>query len=572
MQINHPANRDSQTATQEITTITNNRNFERHTNKVRECKSYKSLLRWFDFDLAVSKYLRLMVIGIGVATLAGCSTLDPQPLSVEEINGLAESARVESNQGVAPIEGDLTLEQAIARAMKYNLSWRIRMMEEALSRNQFDVGRYDMLPKLTASAGYSARNNYHLTSAVDSVTGEPSLSNPFISNDREHTTTGLGLTWNTLDFGISYYNAKQNADRLLVAMEKRRKAMHTLIQDVNAAYWRAASAQALKPQVREAIELAEDALNKSRTEHTEQLHGAEESLRYQRQLLENLRLLEIINKQLASAKVELAHLINAPVGEEIKLAEMTFDLPHEILKQPIAELEKTAIDNNAEVRRKIYDTRIAVVEAKKTLLKVFPRLNLNFDYKQDDDRYLVNDSWREAGGLISFNLFNLLSLDSRQKFAEAGVALSEQKMMATLMAVIAKVHIARLDYKGAQRQFKRADEVWQVDNQLRQHTSNAVKYQTQGELQLVAQRTITVLSLLRRYQAYADAQAAAGRLQASLGLEPQIGSVYETSLSELVSAVERGIARWYEGVLPDTKAVAETVKESTERSSTLSMQ
>jgi outer membrane protein TolC len=493
-----------------------------------------------------------LIMATSLMILSGCSMLEPQPLTVDEIDNLAEEARNESHTDVEPIHGVLTQQEAIARAVKYNLSWRIHMMEEALSHNQLDMSRYDMLPKLTASAGYTSRNNYHLTSAVDSVTGEPSLANPFISTDREHTTTGLELTWNTLDFGVSYYNAKQQADRLLIASEKRRKAMHTLIQDVNTAYWRAASAQALKPMITEAIEMAEDALAKSRREQAEQLHGAEESLRYQRQLLENLRLLEIINKELISAKVELAHLINAPVGEEIKLAEMKFDLPQNILDQPLAQLEQTAIENNPEIRQKIYDTRIAAIEAKKTLLKVFPRLNLNFGSQRDDDRYLVNNSWREAGGLLSFNLFDLFSLQTRQKFANAGVTLSEQKMMATLMAVIAKVHIARLDYEGAQRQFKRADEVWQVDDQLRQHTSNAVKLQTQGRLQLVAQRTIAVLSLLRRYQAYADAQAAAARLQASLGLEPKISSVHDTSLSQLIKEVEMGCNQWQEGILPAT--------------------
>lgn len=491
-----------------------------------------------------------LIIVTGLMLLAGCSMLEPQPLTVDEINNLAEGARGESQVDVEPINGVLTQEEAIARAVKYNLSWRIHMMEEALSNNQLDMSRYDMLPKLTASAGYTARNNYHLTSAVDSVTGEPSLSNPFISSDREHTTTGLELTWNTLDFGVSYYNAKQRADRLLIASEKRRKAMHTLIQDVNTAYWRAASAQALKPMITEAIEMAENALAKSRREQAEQLHGAEESLRYQRQLLENLRLLEIINKELISAKVELAHLINAPVGEEIRLAEMKFDLPQDILNQPLAQLEKTAIENNPDIRQKIYDTRIAAIEAKETLLKVFPRLNFNFGTQRDDDRYLVNNSWREVGSLLSFNLFDLFSLETRQKFANAGVTLSEQKMMATLMAVIAKVHIALLDYEGARRQFRRADEVWQVDDQLRLHTSNAVKSQTQGKLQLVAQRTIAVLSLLRRYQAYADAQAAAARLQASLGLEPKISSIHDTSLSQLIKEVEIGCNQWQEGVLP----------------------
>ena len=33
----------------------------------------------------------------------------------------------------------------------------------------------------------------------------------------------LGLSWNVLDFGVSYYQSKQNADRLLVAQERRRK-------------------------------------------------------------------------------------------------------------------------------------------------------------------------------------------------------------------------------------------------------------------------------------------------------------------------------------------------------------
>ena len=45
-----------------------------------------------------------------------------------------------------------------------------------------------------------------------------------------------------------------------------------------------------------------------------------EALRYQRQLLENLRLLESINQELASAQVDLAALINAPLGQPIAIA------------------------------------------------------------------------------------------------------------------------------------------------------------------------------------------------------------------------------------------------------------
>ena len=119
------------------------------------------------------------------------------------------------------MSGPLALEEAIARALKYNLEGRVRSMEQALALNQFDASQYDMLPKLVAAAGYRERDSDLITRSKDSVTGQPSLAHPFISTDRSAVTTELGFTWSLLDFGLSYYNAKQNADRVLIASERR---------------------------------------------------------------------------------------------------------------------------------------------------------------------------------------------------------------------------------------------------------------------------------------------------------------------------------------------------------------
>jgi outer membrane protein TolC len=59
---------------------------------------------------------------------------------------------------VEPIKGPLTLDEAMARALKYNLDRRARLMEEALALNQLDVSQLDMLPKLMAQAGYASRS------------------------------------------------------------------------------------------------------------------------------------------------------------------------------------------------------------------------------------------------------------------------------------------------------------------------------------------------------------------------------------------------------------------------------
>ncbi len=137
-----------------------------------------------------------------LALMLGACAVAPQPISPAEQKDIAASDRRAAQANVDAIKGPLSLEEAIARALKYNLDRRARMIEEAIALNQLDVSKYDMLPRMVASAGYHDRSEYATTRAVDSVSGSPSLANPFISSDKTHSVYDLGLTWNVLDFGL----------------------------------------------------------------------------------------------------------------------------------------------------------------------------------------------------------------------------------------------------------------------------------------------------------------------------------------------------------------------------------
>jgi outer membrane protein TolC len=204
-------------------------------------------------------FKRVFYASLLTSVVAGCSSMQPEQLTSEELRAGMIVDRAAAQKDVEPVGSKVTLEEAIARALKYNLERRSRMMEEAIAFNQLESGKYDMLPKLITSAGYRWRDEDLITRSKDSVTGAPSLANPFISSDREHNIYDTGVSWNLLDFGTSYFSSKQNADRVMVAMERRRKAMHVLISDVRSAFWRTASAQKLQKQVLETIALAEDA-------------------------------------------------------------------------------------------------------------------------------------------------------------------------------------------------------------------------------------------------------------------------------------------------------------------------
>ena len=266
------------------------------------------------------------------------------------------------------------------------------------------------------------------------------------------------------------------------------------------AYWRAASAQLLKADVQKTIDLAEGALVDSRKAAGERVRNPLEPLRYQRQLLENLRLLESINHELSSAQIDLAALINAPLNQPIQIA--TTDLRNisdEVSKVPVQKLEEVALQNNADLREQFYNVRIAVAETKKSMMRMFPGISFNYSLRHDTNSYLIHNSWQEAGAQISWNLFTLLSAPAAIKFNESNEKLAEQRRMATQMAVLAQVHLARQQYENAYKLLDRADSIYTVDQRIFEHSKSREDAATKGRLDLIFSNTSAIVSLLRRY-------------------------------------------------------------------------
>ena len=494
---------------------------------------------------SASRSLQLTLVAVACLTAAGCANVQPVALAQQEMQPQLQKDSEAMRKEVEPIAGALTLDEAMARALKYNLDRRAKMMEEALAMGQLDVSKFDMLPKIMAQAGYAYRDRTRFAYSSPSPYEHPTTTTPSTTTERNHSTYDLGLTWSLLDVGLGYYGSKQQADRFLIAGEKRRKAMHLLMQDVRTAYWRAASAQLLKADVQKTIALAEEALVDSRKVAAERVKSPLDPLRYQRQLLENLRLLESIDQELSSARVELASLINAPLNQPITIA--TTDLKNisdEVAQVPVDKLEEVALQNNADLREQHYNSRIAREETRRTLLRMFPNVSFNYGTKYDTDRYLLSNNWNEAGVQMSFNLMNLFTAGTQMKLADAGVALADQRRVAAQAAVLTQVHLSRLQVINARSQYERADAIFATDNKIAEVMRNRQMAAAQSKLDVVSTETSSILSLLRRYQALAAVQVAENRMLATMGLEPEIGSTSELSLKELTEQITRSKAPW----------------------------
>jgi len=502
------------------------------------------------------KHLRLTMIAASIA-LAGCS-VSPQQLSMQEMRDINSADRAASVELAEPVAGILTIEEAIARALKYNLDQRVKMLEQSLKSGELEAGKYDMLPKLLANAGYDWRDSFsHRYTAPFATPGAVNKTGmPDVSLDPEHGTWDLQLSWNILDFGASYYTAKQNADKLLIANEKRRRAMHTLVQNVRKAYWRAVAAESLSTRVADTIKDAERALAQSEQLASERVSSPDESLRYQRNLLENLRLMESVQRELASARIELSQLMGMLPGTKFELVEPKAELA--TINTSVEEMEARALIQNADLREQFFNARIAVEDTRKAILKLLPGISFDYGTYYDTDRYLVNDNWRAAGVSVSYNLFNLLSANSRMEAADKNEALANARRMALQMSVLTQVHLSIHNYNDAMRQFQRADQIFNVDKQLEEIVRGRFAGNMASEQTKISANVTTILSELRRYQAMSKFQEATGQLQASMGMEPAIGSIDEITLGDLTEQV----GAWMQGgFTAETVALPEETKE-----------
>jgi len=316
----------------------------------------------------IRKVSKVVVLSVVTSFLITGCAIKPEPMLKEEVKEQVKKDLSVLSEVVLPVTKPISLDEAIQRGLNHNLQKRVKVLETALSQQQLDLVYYDMLPSLTASAGYSERNNYAASASTSFVNGEPQPlgANPSysISQDKERVTSDIGFSWNILDFGLSYVRAQQQADKFLIAKEKEKKVEHNLTQEIRRAYYQAVSAQDLLKRIQPMMVEVNQALADSKKVQNQRVGKTPmESLSYQRELLDILRSLHTLESSLISAKVELAELMGLKPGIEFELTdkvEKNYQIPE--FNMNLEQMELLALENRPEVTESRYQERISEKE------------------------------------------------------------------------------------------------------------------------------------------------------------------------------------------------------------------
>lgn len=481
---------------------------------------------------------RLLCTAMATAVLlSACSALEPKPYTEEQSRQriIADQNRMYAEQ--EPISAPLTFYDCAARALKYNLDYRLKLMESALAADLRDVSSHEMLPRLVASAGYAGRSNDSGGTSIGIEDGQQSLR-ASTSEERYRTLYGLGLSWSLLDFGVAYYRTQQKTDQILMAEERRRKVAQNVLQDVRNAYWRALGAQRLMPEVDKLLMRTQRALTSAREAEGRGLLPRQEILAYQRALLDSIYLLTVRRQDLEFAHAELAALISLPPGSKMVLA----DGPEPLLPQlgqSESQLEQLSMEHRPEIMEEWYRKRVNEKDLQIAKAQLWPNVSLDFGYHYDSNKYLYNSDWTSTGLQVSMNLLRLVQLPSLNAAAESQSKTDDMRRVALSMAILTQVRVGNLRYQLARQEVEFTEESLRVDRSLLDYATAARTSSLGSELEVIRAEGRYLLSRYQREAAFSSAQAAWGRLYNSIGLDVLPDQIDKQDIKTLSKAINR---------------------------------
>ena len=427
------------------------------------------------------------------------------------------------------------LPECIEQALKNNLDLQVSELKEKIANERVTAEILGMLPDLTVTNDYNARNNIPGSSSKSVATGGATYGYSQ-SQDQDENTFKVELLFSALDFGLAYLNVVQARDRTLIEKQQTQRASQNLRLDVAKAYFRVAATQ-------DAIETTENLLEECRnidktfmelakTKDVSLLRLLDEHKRFIRL---QQRLMDYRRSYLNSC-IELRTLMGfSPFGEihvdSKSLAKLTeIDLPE------IDLLEKISLTERPELFNLDIQANITLTEARKTILMMFPNVQMVGDFNNSSNSFLLHTSWWEIGVLAAYNVLKLPQHIAKYRSLNGEIDELEMQTLSMTIGVMAQVRIAYAEMLESKERYELDEKVYQI---YYQHLEYALGSFNVGgalsQLEVDRMKMETAETQIQRTQSLGTYYVAYYRLMNAVGLS----SMDKETISKLKMKVDK---------------------------------
>ena len=442
---------------------------------------------------------------------------------MDELSDYVEDKKMRVTSDQEALNGPISLYEAMARGLKYNLDHHVELMEVTLRQRQLRLAHFSMLPGIVANAGYTDRNNYTGGRSVellgDTGTGNQSLRSS-TSSERDLNSSDLSFSWHVLDFGLSYIRAQQSADQTLIAEEQRRKVVNRIVEDVRTAYWKAVTATRLVRRLGSLERRVKQALRETKTLSEDGQSSPLTALTYERELVEIERELRRLNAELSVAKAQLAALINIDPGTSYSVVVPRSQRPPAYVGMSAEQMVMKALHSRSELREVAYNTRINNKEAEAALIEMLPGVSLQAAPNWNSNEFLFNNHWLSWGAKASWNLIKVFNYPARRAVVRAKDDLLDQRALAVTMAIMTQVHVSRARLIHARRKYSSARHYYSVQSRILNQINNSLDAGKVSEQTAIREEMNTLVARVKLDLAFVELQNAFANIYASMGIDP----------------------------------------------------
>ena len=485
----------------------------------------------------IQRMSKLIALGVAAQLISSCS-ITPKAVDNEaQLNNTYKGLHniLDLQQ---PMGEKVTMAEAIARTLKYNLDHKLQQAQLMIKSGNLKAAYMEMLPSLDLNVGYSFRNNDLIQNLIRDgsiVPGDQSFT------PRELLTQSYGLSWSVLDLGLSYTRAQQQANRVMIAEEERRKIIQNLMQDVISSYWKAWTAQQMLGDVIRIKEKAELALQRSKEAHDKQASTPQIELGYQQTLIKAIRKINLLKSQVLDAKQTLARLMNARPNSKFELTSPNNDLMHlpDITPQ-FEKMDTIALVSRPELRQASYQAEIAKQGIQASVMNMLPGIDFNFGYNATNNEFMKNQNWWGGNVGTSLNLIQtVLTGPYSINLANKKHSFEQLKQVATTITVLTQVRIAYSAYLLWQEDANYAAEEASASTALFENAEN-LEQANQGNEQITITRGVEAISSqFDQYITMSRAHEALSKLYQAIGMDVLPPDVRNLPLKQLQAEIEK---------------------------------
>jgi len=471
-----------------------------------------------------------------LSTLCACA-VNPQPLSDSE-------SYKEAKKNIAQLFSTekspttITYEEALARGIRFNYDYRIKLVNSALQAGQLRIAEFTMFPDLKTTGSLYTRNNNYATFGI-TPSGQP--TDVLTSTPRTLRSMREGFTWNLLDFGMGYVRARQQSERLLIAEEESRKQLQLLAQDIRIAYWKAYSAQKLLREASALQNILNNTEKNMQAAIADDLVPKEDILKFRGALLGGDRQLVELSYKLDKALINLKSLLKLPLDRPIilKAPPSSISRVQNLERLDFKKLDTISLILRPELRSQKYMERIAKFGVKAAILQVFPGITLNEGWNYNSNKFLINDIWLDKSIDVSWSLLNLVSLPTNINTANTQIKYEEMKSMALTLSVMTQTRYAYSQYVNLAKEYAIAKK--QADNAdaLYTLTLNRNTASMASKQQVVYAKLQSLITKMDRDLILADLSTALGELYLSAGFDVLPLDAYNMPMDKTLAYIRK---------------------------------